>query len=75
MMASLMVGNRKIKHGDGMDIEHISTMLPYVDLMIVDDAMKHLINELDLANPYRSICFSLRDDFEIINWLDHLEHA
>ena len=72
LMAKLMTGSRKIKHGDAMDISHISTFLPYADLMIVDAAMKHLVEELNLASRYGVACFSLSDSAKIIDWLDGL---
>jgi hypothetical protein len=39
---------RDIQTGDAMDVEHISSMLPYANLMIVDKPMKSIVRGLSL---------------------------
>jgi hypothetical protein len=55
LTAALLTGNRPVQRGDAKDVEHISMMLPYADLMVVDRYMKHLICELGLDKKYKTV--------------------
>jgi len=65
MIAKLMTGQRTIKRGDAMDIEHISTFLPYVNVMVVDRAMKNLVQQLGLNHRFGTMCYYIGDQKEL----------
>lgn len=59
--AYLMTRSEPIKTGDCMDIEHISTMLPYSNIFITDKAMKDLILRRRIDKKYQTEVFSISD--------------
>jgi hypothetical protein len=70
LTAALLTGNRPIQSGDAKDIEHISMMLPYADLMIVDRFMKHLIKTHGLHAKYGTAVCHLGDEEELSHFFD-----
>lgn len=65
LMASLMVGQTPIQHGDSMDVDHISSMLPYVDLLLVDKSMKNRVHALGLDVKYGTLVCYIGDSEDI----------
>ncbi len=75
LTAKLMVGARAIKHGDAMDVDHISSMLPYVNLMIVDRYMRSLVRDLGLDRKYGTTVCYIGDDAEIKTFFETTEKS
>jgi hypothetical protein len=73
LIAKLMVGARKICHGDAMDVDHLSSMLPYANLMIVDRSMKSFVRGMGLDKKYRTMVCYVGDDEEISDFFDNIE--
>ena len=49
---------RNIQPGDYGDVEHISSILPYANLMIIDKSMKSIVQGLDLDKNYGvTVCY------------------
>lgn len=48
-----------------MDVEHLSLMLPYADVMVVDKAMKGIVRQLGLDRAYGTKVLHLGDRDEI----------
>ena len=70
IIAHLMVGDRKIAHGDAMDTEHISSVLPYADLMILDRSMRSIVRGLGLDKKYGTTVCYVGDDEEITSFFE-----
>jgi hypothetical protein len=66
LTAHLLTRKEPIKSGDCMDIEHISTMLPYSNIFITDNPMKDLLLRRNLGVKYRTEVFSIKDIDDII---------
>lgn len=66
---------RKIQHGDAMDVDHICSVLPYADLMIVDSAMKSVVQGLGLDEKYRTTVCYIGDDKEIAAFFAGVEKS
>ena len=58
LTAKLMIDKQDIRTGDNMDINHVSTLMPYSDLFITDKAMSSFlrINKFDKEYNTR-ICY------------------
>lgn len=70
-------GNRKVQSGDSTDVEMISSYLPYVDVMAIDDFMANNVKALKLDKDYGTTIFTAKGnglrkfiDF-ISNYLDN----
>lgn len=55
-------GNRRVQSGDATDVEMISSYLPYVDVMAIDDFMANNVKELKLNEKYKTVVFSAKGD-------------
>jgi len=75
LVAKLMVGEKAIDHGDAMDVAHISSMLPYADLMVVDRRMKNVVRNLDLDSKYNTIVCYIGDIDEIDAFFRKVEQS
>jgi len=75
LTAKLMVGEKKICPGDAMDVEHISSMLPYANLMVVDEAMKRIVQGLDLDTKYKTTVCYIGDSKEIEDFFEVVEKS
>jgi hypothetical protein len=61
---------RDIQPGDAMDVEHISSILPYANLMIVDKGMKNIVHALRLDERYRTTVCWIGDDDELRDFFE-----
>ena len=75
LIARLITGNKSINHGDAMDVDHISSILPYVNLMIVDKRMRNLVRQLSLDIKYNTLVCFTGDTDEIDNFFIQTETA
>ena len=58
LYAKIMVDPQPIKSGDAMDIEHISSLMPYSDLFITDKHWSTFLNRKGLAVRYNTkVCY------------------
>lgn len=64
--------NRTIKNSDQMDVEQMSTLLPYCDYIITDAELNTRIKQFNFDKKYNVKVFSLRNINELINELDGL---
>jgi hypothetical protein len=77
IVAKLMVGATPIANGDAMDVDHISSMLPYADLIVVDRRMRHMIRGLKLDSKYKTeVCYiGNSDEDEVDSFLRRAEQS
>jgi hypothetical protein len=73
LTAALLTRNRPIRSGDAKDVEHISLILPYADLIIVDRYMKHLVCDLGLDRRFGTTVCHLGDMKEFQRFFDHVQ--
>lgn len=73
LVARLMVGATPIAHGDAMDIDHISSMLPYADFLVVDRRMKNAVRSLRLDSKYNTEVCYIGDSDEIDSFFRKVE--
>lgn len=73
LYAALLTGSRKIQNGDSMDIRHISSFLPYADMMIIDKSMKHLVTTLKLDEKYGTTVVYAGDTDVLNTFFDYCE--
>jgi hypothetical protein len=66
-------GLEQVKPGDSMDVDHISSILPYANLLIVDRPMKHIIQDLGLDKKYGTTVCRIGDDEKITGFLDAVD--
>lgn len=55
-------GNRKVQSGDSADVEIISSYLPYVDVLAIDDFMANNVKALELDKNYGTTIFTAKGD-------------
>ena len=67
LTAKILTRKAPIKSGDAMDIDHISSILPYADYLFTDKSMKHLIKALKLDSLFECTVFYLGDAEEFIS--------
>jgi hypothetical protein len=53
-------GNRKVQSGDSTDVEVISSYLPYVDVIAIDNFMANNVKELKLDEKHKTAVFSAK---------------
>lgn len=70
--AKLMTDKQKIKPGDMKDVEHISTMLPFVDMFITDKQRRTQINKFGHNIEYKTSACYAGDEKEIEIFFDSL---
>lgn len=75
LIARLITGKKSIDHGDAIDVDHISSILPYVNLMIVDKRMRDLVRQLSLDRKYNTLVCFTGDTDEIDNFFIQAETA
>ena len=58
LTAKLMIDKQDIRTGDNMDINHVSTLMPYSDLFITDKAMSSFVRIKKFDKEYNTrICY------------------
>lgn len=73
LYAKIMIDPQPIKSGDPMDITHISTLMPYSDLFITDNAWSTFLNKKAFNKVYNTtVCYIgdskvIEDFFRSIN--------
>jgi len=70
--AKLATQKNPIKSGDYMDIEQISTVLPFFDLVVTDKSMKHCLNLFRYHKKFNCIILSIKDFDKIKSYLSSL---
>ena len=70
--SKLMTDKQPIRSGDVKDVEHISSMLPFVDMLITDKQRKVQLQKLKFNEEYQTkICY-IGDSEEIEKFFDSL---
>lgn len=72
LYAKIMVDPQPIRSGDAMDIQHISTMMPYADLFITDKAWSTFLNRSGISERYRTKVGYIGDTDMISEFLEPL---
>lgn len=67
--AHLLTSQAKWKDGDSMDIRHISMMLPYANIMVVDAAMEKSIKLFEYDKKFGTKIFSMQEFDALISEL------
>lgn len=70
MFAKIMSDPQEIKTGDPMDIEHASSILPYVDLYITDKPWRTFINKERIGKLYNTDVCYIGDSNTITQFFD-----
>lgn len=72
LRARIATSSNPIKSGDSLDIDQISSVLPFFNLIITDKAMKNHICSLGLGGAYKTEILSMRDFKDIKKFLESL---
>jgi len=74
LTAKIFVGQKKIASGDRMDIEHLSTVVPFVNYVVTDTAMKNHLKELEIDRIYNTEIYGSKfnDYSKLIEKLENL---
>lgn len=72
LFAKILTSKAPVLSGDVMDVEHISTVLPYCDYVVTDQKMKNRIIELKLNSKYNTKVYCLKDTNELVKELEDL---
>lgn len=73
LTAKIFVGQKKIASGDRMDIEHLSTVVPFVNYVVTDTAMKNHLKELEIDRTYNTEIYGAKfNDYS--NLIEKLEN-
>ncbi|NHN28548.1 hypothetical protein [Paenibacillus agricola] len=72
LYAKIMTSIKPIESGDSMDIQHLSTVIPYCNYVITDKKMKNRIIELGIDKKYNTKVYCLSDIDEILGTLEQL---
>jgi hypothetical protein len=70
--AKIATQRDSIKPGDYMDIEQISAVLPFFDIVITDASMRHCLNLLKYPDKYKCKIFSISEFDKIKSLLNSL---
>ncbi len=70
--AKIATQSNPIKSGDYMDIEQISAVLPFFDIVLTDGAMRHCLNLLKYPDKYKSKIFSISEFDKLKSLLNSL---
>lgn len=72
LITGLVTSGTPIKSGDIMDIDQLSTVIPYVDYVITDKVMRNKIIQLGIEQKYNTKIWCMRDFESIIEELRKL---
>ena len=61
VLAKLLTSPNPIQSGDSMDVQMLSTVLPFCDLIVTDQKMKTILCDLGADRRYQVQIFALRD--------------
>lgn len=68
LYAKIMIDSQPIKSGDPMDIEHISTLMPFSDLFITDKHWSAFLNKKAYCKEYETSVVYIGDTEKIDNF-------
>lgn len=72
LLAKIVTSITPVVSGDSMDVNHISTVLPYSDIVVTDRKMKNRIVQLGIDKKYNTKVLCLNDIDEILIELERL---
>jgi ribulose bisphosphate carboxylase small subunit len=73
LFAKILTSESGIKSGDSMDLQQLSVVLPFFDLVITDKKMKHNIESFDYHRNYKTQVLALKDFDAIQSFFEELE--
>ena len=74
LWAEIVTSPTPVLSGDSMDIEQLSTIIPYCDLVISDRKMKNRLTRLGFDKKYRTGIYCMSEIDAIIGALDGASH-
>lgn len=72
LRAKIATSSQPVKSGDYMDIEQISTILPFFNMVITDKAMKHCLKSFEYPKKFNCIVLSIKEFDDIKSYLSSL---
>lgn len=72
LLAKIITSASPIESGDSMDVEHVSTVIPYCDFVVTDRKMKNRIIHLGIDKQYNTKVFCLKETDDLIKELEKL---
>lgn len=72
LMSGLVTSETPIKSGDIMDVDQLSSIIPYVDYVITDKIMRNKVIQLEIDQEYNTKVWCMRDFDSIIEELGNL---
>jgi hypothetical protein len=72
LFAKIITGTKAIESGDSMDVEHLSTVIPYCNYVVTDKKMKNRITQLGIDAQYNTKVYCLSETSELISELEKL---
>lgn len=72
LYAKIMIDPQPIRTGDPMDINHISTLMPFSDLFITDKAWSSFLNNQSYNEKYRTTICYIGDTDRIDDFFDNI---
>ncbi|MFO7595659.1 MAG: hypothetical protein R6W92_04845 [Desulfocurvibacter africanus] len=72
LMAHLVTDKQEIKSGDYKDLQHIYTVMPYVNLFITDKKWSNFLNRRGLGEIYNTVVCYIGDTEEIDRFFSNL---
>ncbi|WP_169083271.1 hypothetical protein [Paenibacillus sp. PL91] len=72
LLAKIITSITPVVSGDSMDVNHISTVLPYSDIVVTDRKMKNRIVQLGIDKKYNTKVLCLNDIDQILSELERL---
>lgn len=72
LLAKIVTSITPVVSGDSMDVDHISTVLPYSDIIVTDRKMKNRIIQLGLDKKYETKVFCLNDIENILREIEKI---
>lgn len=72
LYAKILTKNSPIESGDPMDVEMLSAVIPYTDIVITDKKMKNQVISLGLDKKYNTQVLALNDYNILIDFLEKL---
>ncbi len=72
LFAKILTETTPVKPGDSMDIQQLSSILPFFDVIITDKTMKYHIETLGFHTKYRTQIFALKNFDEIKAFFENL---
>jgi hypothetical protein len=72
LFAKILTGSAPVKPSDSMDIQQLSCVVPFYNMLITDKTMRHYVESLKFDEKYGTKVFALNDFEDIKKFLTNL---